>query len=141
MKNTAVKGNLMAILNLFQYVKETVTFPAGHVIYKEDEKNTGVAYVILEGEVEVTIEGKWVETTIPGGLLGELSLIDNKPHSSTCTAKTDVKAAPIDQQRFLFMVQETPYFAIEVMRVMADRLRRERDRLTNPVEPSVKSEA
>jgi CRP-like cAMP-binding protein len=81
---------------LFQYVKETITFPAGHI------------------------------TTTAGGLLGELSLLDNKPHSSTCVAKTDVKLAPIDQQRFLFMIQETPFFAIEVMRVMADRLRRER---------------
>lgn len=117
---------MMAILNLFQYVKDTVTFPAGHVIYKEGEPNVGVAYVVLEGEVDVTFGGKLLEVTTAGGLLGELSLLDNKPHSSTCTAKTDVKLAPIDQQRFLFMVQETPFFAIEVMRVMADRLRRER---------------
>ena len=117
----------MAILNLFQYVKDTVEFPPGHVIYKEDEPGTGMAYVVLEGEVEVTINGKWIETIIAGGLLGELSLLDNKPHSATCTAKTEVKAAPIDQQRFLFMIQETPFFAIEVMRVMADRLRREHE--------------
>jgi len=117
----------MAILNLFQYVKETVTFLPGHVIYQEDETSTGVAYVVLQGEVEVTIGGRVVETVTAGGLLGELSLIDNKPHAATCTTKTEVKAAPLDQPRFLFMVQETPFFAIEVMRVMADRLRRERD--------------
>ena len=117
----------MAILNLFQYVKDTVEFPVGHVIYKEGEPGTGFAYVVLEGEVDVTIKGKLIETITAGGLLGELSLLDNKPHNATCTAKTDVKAAPIDQQRFLFMVQETPYFAIEVMRVMADRLRREHE--------------
>ena len=116
----------MAILNLFKYVKDSVEFPEGHIIYKEGEVNTGIAYVILEGEVEVTVEGKYLETTTAGGLLGELSLLDNLPHSSTCTAKTLVKAAPIDQQRFLFMVQETPFFAIEVMRVMANRLRRQR---------------
>jgi len=119
----------MAILNLFQYVKDTVTFPPGHMIYQEDEPNTGVAYVVLEGQVEVTIGGRVVETVTAGGLLGELSLIDNKPHAATCTTKTEVKVAPIDQPRFLFMVQETPYFAIEVMRVMANRLRRERDQV------------
>jgi CRP/FNR family transcriptional regulator, cyclic AMP receptor protein len=117
----------MAILNLFQFVKDTVTFPPGHVIYQDGEPNSGVAYVVLEGEVEVTIDGRVVETVTAGGLLGELSLIDNKPHAATCTTKTEVKAAPIDQSRFLFMVQETPFFAVEVMRVMADRLRRERD--------------
>jgi CRP-like cAMP-binding protein len=126
MVGDCAKDTAMAILNLFKYVKDTVEFPEGHVIYKEGEINTGIAYVILEGEVEVTFEGKIIETTLAGGMLGELSLLDNLPHSSTCTAKTPVKAAPIDQQRFLFMVQETPFFAIEVMRIMADRLRRER---------------
>jgi CRP-like cAMP-binding protein len=116
----------MAILNLFKYVKDTVSFPAGHVIYHEDDPGT-TAYVVLEGEVDVSHDGKYVETVGPGGLLGELALVDNKPHSTTCTAKTDVRLAPIDQQRFIFMVQETPYFALEVMKVMADRLRKERD--------------
>jgi CRP/FNR family transcriptional regulator, cyclic AMP receptor protein len=115
----------MAILNLFQYVKDSISFSAGQVIYKEGD-NDHFAYVVLEGEVDVTFNGKHIETVGPGGLLGELAMVDNKPHSTTCTARTDVRVAPIDQQRFLFMVQETPFFAIEVMRVMADRLRKER---------------
>ncbi len=121
----------MAILNLFQYVKNTMSFPAGHTIYQEGDAGT-VAYVVLEGEVDVSYAGRYLETVGPGGLLGELALVDDKPHSTTCTAKTDVKVAAIDQERFLFMVQETPFFAIEVMRVMADRLRRERARQIEP---------
>ncbi len=116
----------MAILNLFQYVKDTVTFPAGATIYQEGDEGT-TAYVILEGEVDVNYKGKFLETVGPGGMLGELALVDNKPHSTSCVAKTEVKAAVIDQQHFLFMIQETPYFAVEVMRIMSDRLRRERD--------------
>jgi CRP/FNR family cyclic AMP-dependent transcriptional regulator len=115
----------MAILNLFQYVKDTVIFPAGESIYHEGDERK-VAYVILEGEVDVSFQGKYIETVGPGGLLGEMALVDDKPHSTACVAKTDVRAATIDQQRFLFMIQETPFFAVEVMRIMSDRLRRER---------------
>lgn len=115
----------MAILNLFQYVKDTTTFSAGQTIYTEGEPG-GMAIVILEGEVDIFYNGQFVETVGPGSLLGEMSLIDNKPHSTTCVAKTDVKAAQINQERFLFMIQETPFFAIEVMRVITDRLRRVR---------------
>ncbi len=39
-------------------------------------------------------------------------------------ARTDCKLVPIDQKRFQFLVQQTPYFAIEVMRVLVERLRR-----------------
>ena len=90
----------MAILNLFKYVKDTVEFPEGHIIYKEGETNTGIAYVILEGEVEVTFEGKLLETTTAGGLLGELSLIDNKPNSSTCTCKKTKRERARDPAAF-----------------------------------------
>jgi len=31
---------------------------------------------------------------------------------------------PIGERRFTFLVQQTPFFAIQVMRIMADRLRR-----------------
>jgi CRP/FNR family cyclic AMP-dependent transcriptional regulator len=33
--------------------------------------------------------------------------------------------APIQEQQFLFMVKNTPFFALKVMRVLADRLRRQ----------------
>jgi CRP-like cAMP-binding protein len=45
------------------------------------------------------------------------------------------KVVPIDERRFSFMVQETPHFALEVMKIMTDRLRRElsRDKGAVPV--------
>ncbi len=57
-------------------------------------------------------------------MIGEMALIDHLPRSASARATTDAKLVPIDQRRFLFLVQETPFFAIHVMKVMADRLRR-----------------
>ena len=57
-------------------------------------------------------------------MLGEMALIDNSPRSATVKAKTDCTLAVINQKRFMTLIQQTPYFAIQVMSVLADRLRR-----------------
>ena len=80
-------------------------------------------YTVIEGEVEIIINDTVIETVEPGGILGELALIDNKPRSATAIAKTNCKLVPIDEKRFTFLIQQTPYFSIQVMRIMADRLR------------------
>jgi len=118
----------MAILNLFKFVKEQIPFPTGHVLFTEDETGDE-AYVVIEGEVDLTYKGRLLETITSGGLIGEMALIDNQTRSATATAKTDIKVVAIDRNRFVFMVEETPWFALEVMKIMADRLRREHDKI------------
>lgn len=58
------------------------------------------------------------------GIFGELSLIDQETRIASAIARTDCMVQVIDKLRFLFLVQETPLFAIRVMKVLADRLRR-----------------
>src|SRR5690348_5272510 len=120
----------MAILNLFQYVKDYKTIPAGELIFSENDTGHEM-YVIIEGDVDVSFNGRFMECVGPGSLVGEMALIDHKTRSATATAKTDCKVVPIDERRFTFMVQETPHFALEVMKIMADRLRREISRDSN----------
>jgi len=70
------------------------------------------------------VHNKVINIIGPGGILGEMALLDNEPRSTTAIANTDCKLAPVDQRRFTFLVQQTPYFAIQVMQIMAERLRR-----------------
>ena len=81
-------------------------------------------YVIRSGEVEIERDGKVVETLSPGGIFGEMALIDGSPRAATARAKTACEVAPITEKSFLFLVHETPFFAIAVMRTLAERLRR-----------------
>jgi CRP-like cAMP-binding protein len=60
----------------------------------------------------------------PGEPFGEMALIDQTPRTATAIAKTPCKLAVIPEKRFLFMVQTTPHFALQIMKVMADRLRK-----------------
>jgi CRP-like cAMP-binding protein len=80
-------------------------------------------YVVLEGEVEITIDSKVLEVLGPGEPFGEMALIDQVPRTATAIAKSPCKLAVISEKRFLFMVQKTPEFALQIMKVMADRLR------------------
>jgi CRP/FNR family transcriptional regulator, cyclic AMP receptor protein len=103
--------------------QEVEAFATGETIFHQGDPRTFM-FVVNEGEVEITIGNKIVEVVQPGGIFGEMAMIDNAPRTATVVARTDCKLVLIDQQRFQFLVQQTPYFALEVMRVLVDRLRR-----------------
>ena len=54
-----------------------------------------------------------------------MAIVDSSPRSGTVVAVTDTKLAVINQGTFLFLVQETPMFALQVMSTIAERLRAE----------------
>ena len=96
---------------------------AGEVIFREYEMGAEM-YVVLEGEVELAIGARIVEPLGQGEPFGEMALIDQSPRTATAIAKTACKVAVIPERRFLFLVQQTPWFALAIMKVMADRLRK-----------------
>ncbi len=81
-------------------------------------------YAVVEGEVQIVLRGKVLETIGEGGIFGELALLDDRPRSASAIAGTDCRVAVIDLKRFTVLTQQTPFFAVEVMGVMAERLRR-----------------
>ena len=83
-----------------------------------------VMYIVIEGEIEIQIGERSLEHIGPGGMFGELALIEHKERTATAVATKPSQVVPISQKRFLDLVQNTPFFALEVMQTMADRLRR-----------------
>ena len=119
----------MATVNVFRAEQsELVAFEAGQLIFSEGESGE-LMYVVHDGEVELHVKGRLVDTLGAGGVLGEMALVDHQPRIATATAKTACKLVPVTEKRFVFMVQQTPHFALQIMRVMADRLRRMDQRL------------
>ena len=118
----------MATIEMFRNTDATQDFAAGQTIFAEGDAGD-VMYVVVEGEVELLVKGTLVEHLTPGGALGEMALIDTGTRSATAVAKTACKLAPIDEKRFKFLVQQTPNFALQLMRIIAERLRRMDERL------------
>ena len=73
-------------------------------------------------------DGRVIETVGEGGILGELALVDHSVRGATATAATAARLAPVDESRFTFLVQEHPTFALQVMKIMAERLRQANQR-------------
>jgi CRP/FNR family transcriptional regulator, cyclic AMP receptor protein len=99
------------------------TYKPGETIFSQGDDGDRM-YVIRTGEVEIERDGKIVETLSAGDVFGEMALIDGSPRAATARAKTVCELAPISEKAFVFMVHETPFFALTVMRTLAERLRR-----------------
>jgi CRP-like cAMP-binding protein len=97
-------------------------YKAGETVFREGDDGY-VMYVVLEGAVKLSVTGRSVEKVTKGGVFGEMALIDSAPRSATAVAATDCTLVSVTAERFKTLVQETPGFALEIMRVMASRLR------------------
>jgi CRP/FNR family cyclic AMP-dependent transcriptional regulator len=109
---------------LFGRDRNATDFTAGEYIFREGDDSREM-YAVLRGQVDIILGDRVLETVSPGGLFGEMALIDPAPRSADAVARSDCRIVPIDNRQFQLQVQQTPYFAIHVMRVQADRLRRQ----------------
>lgn len=113
----------MLFFDLFRHDPEFIEIPAGEVLFREGDPGETM-YVLIEGNADITIVGMLFEKCVPGTFVGEMAVIDGSPRYATVTARTDCRFAVINKKRFHFLVDESPSFAIDVMRVMALRLRK-----------------
>jgi CRP-like cAMP-binding protein len=109
--------------SIFANISDRETYPVGAVIFSAGDP-ADCMYVVQEGEVEVLVGDRIIDIVGPGGILGELALIDHQPRSATARARSDCELIALDEWRFLYSVQNKPYFALELVRTLAERLRR-----------------
>ena len=112
----------MNFADLFRREENPLEFKSGETII-EKGSHSDVLYVILEGAVEVRYEGHVLATDRTGDIFGELSIVDHEPASADLVAIEDTKVAAVSEARFQFLIQQHPFFAISVMKVLASRLR------------------
>jgi CRP/FNR family transcriptional regulator, cyclic AMP receptor protein len=109
------------VVEIFQKQPELKTFHAQETIFQAGDE-ADYMYGIISGEVDMQHHGKILETLKPGDIFGVGGIIEAGQRLNTAIAKTDCQLAYLDRQHFLFAVQETPMFAIEVMRHYSLRL-------------------
>lgn len=108
---------------LFFSEEGRVYLPAGSLIMREGEPGDEM-FVVLEGELTVSLQGKRIDSLGPGMILGEMAMIDDRPRSATATAVTDCSLIRLDRAGFRNLVSRSPEFALRVMNIMSVRTRR-----------------
>ena len=100
-----------------------LALPLGGAIFSAGDTGREM-YVVRTGSVDLKIGDTLLESVGPGGILGELALVDPAPRSASAVAGPDCTLVRIDQAAFDDLVRRVPGLALEVMRVMARRLRK-----------------
>ena len=112
----------MIPIEIFSHITAKITVEAGQALFREGDESNQM-YVLETGTAVVIVQNRVVETLEHGSIVGEMGLVSPGPHSASVVAKTDCEFVAVDEKRFHFLVQQTPFFAIQVMRMMAERLR------------------
>ncbi len=102
--------------------RRTVSFADGGVVFVKGDCGE-LAYLVRSGEVEIRGAGHALEVVGPGGLFGEMALIDGGPRSASAVARKATELIVIDRSTFARLASEVPDFAVSVMRLLALRLR------------------
>jgi CRP/FNR family cyclic AMP-dependent transcriptional regulator len=110
-------------LDMFDTQSDGIAYSPGEVIFKEGDRGD-VMYVVLDGEVELVIAGGQFEILGPGEPFGEMALIDNSPRAASAVTRTACRLVEIPEDKFLALIQDSPYFGLQIMQVMAHRLRK-----------------
>jgi CRP-like cAMP-binding protein len=113
----------MVFFELFAHNPTIVNLPAGQALFLEGEEGH-LMYVLATGSADVVVNNRVVESLLHGSIVGEMGIVSPGPRSASVVATTDCEFVAVDEKRFQFLVQQTPFFATQVMRVMAERLRK-----------------
>ena len=114
--------NLLASMVQGLGTQAVVRYDKGKVIMVAGQTGA-LMYVVIEGLVSISIRGAVVEKVGPGGIFGEMALIDQSPRAANANAEADSALLAINRNVFLNLVKTEPTFGISLLSAMAERLR------------------
>lgn len=111
----------MIELNLLKSNRNIKTFSAGEHIFHIGDQGDEMQ-VLQEGLVEIILYEQVVEVVEPGGILGEMVMISLNIRTATAKARTNCQLVLIKAPQFRFIMQESPYFAEQILSVSVGRV-------------------
>lgn len=101
--------------------QEPASFPAGRVIMSAGAVGAFM-YVVLEGRVAISVGDSVVERVGPGGIFGEMALVDRSARAASATAETDCRLLAINRTDFIDLVKAKPAFGASLLKSIAVRM-------------------
>ncbi|HWY78350.1 MAG TPA: ATP-binding protein [Verrucomicrobiae bacterium] len=114
-------------LKLLHQAAQERAYVSGEDIFKEGDTGDGV-YVVKDGLVEISgFVGENVRRVLsqvnPGGIFGEMAVLENKPRSASAVARKPTTVYFINRDTMLGLVGSSPELALGLLREISNRLR------------------
>jgi CRP-like cAMP-binding protein len=122
MKESAVFDKSALAILARALAQTTMRYARNKVIVKEGQAGV-MMYVVLEGRLAVSIRDKLVEKIGPGGVFGEMALVDRTPRLATVVSETDCGLLAIGRNTFLDLIRASPDFAVSLLGAVSNRAR------------------
>ncbi|HHT40774.1 MAG TPA: Crp/Fnr family transcriptional regulator [Actinomyces sp.] len=143
-----VEGNYISQVPLFEGLDEEqqrslrakmgqTTLRRGEILFEEGEQGNRL-YIITEGKVKLghtSLDGRENLLAVlgPGEIIGELTLFDPGPRSTTATAVSPVTLLHLDHSDLSVILDTNPTMGKHMLRALARRLRRTNESLADLV--------
>lgn len=111
------------IFKLFSDSEDARHLAAGDTLFASEDVADEIFFVV-GGKIDLLVDGRLVESILPGTVLGEIAMLDNTIHAADAIAACASTVVPVSPEQFQYLVEQTPYFALDVMKSMAERIHR-----------------
>jgi CRP/FNR family transcriptional regulator, cyclic AMP receptor protein len=113
------------------------SFERGETIFRKGDEGATL-YLILSGEVRIVLPSDGGEECLlavlgTGDAFGELSVLDGHPRSATTLASETTETMVLHRDDFLTLLRKDPGFALQIGRVLSERLRDADDFLADAI--------
>ena len=122
--------NMVAALAKGLGEQNTVRYDKGKIIMVQGQAGAFM-YVVHEGRVAISLRGTVVERVGPGGVFGEMALVDQGARTANANAETDCALLAINRQIFLNLIKADPTFGVSMLTAIAERVRNTAASLNN----------
>jgi CRP-like cAMP-binding protein len=112
-------------LKLLAFASERMCFAPGQEICREGDAGDS-AFVIIDGDADVVVSSSSGPITVAklgrNAFVGEIAILTDVPRTATVHAITRVETLRIKKDLFFQLTEEFPQMAVELLRVLAQRL-------------------
>jgi CRP-like cAMP-binding protein len=101
---------------------EEIRLAAEDILVEEGEEDSSL-FLLVSGEVSLSLRGTEIGRIGPGALVGELSSIDGGPSAERAHAVTSVVALRLRREPLMALMLDVPAFTIALSQLLAVRVR------------------
>jgi CRP-like cAMP-binding protein len=108
---------------LFRNALKTTLYPCGTTIFREGDEGHSM-FAIKRGSVAIMVDGNTVDTLTDEEIFGEMALLEHATRTATVVTLEETELVEIDEAQFYLFVRQNPHFALQLMQLLSERLRR-----------------